>query len=178
MQRKRHGNILIFLDAAIIMRVQISEPSLLIERILLHIQTGRVDMCAQDVHPVFHRFLSDMKEDNGLVHPYAVNFVSLLHLFLFFQQRGQFYKSFLLRHIHQLVYTLALRLSLIQKLLVSFCKGKCLLLLLLMIGCPGIFTNHLTLLDSPMGLSKIPSHCHFPYENALVSTSQFDFHSL
>ena len=161
-------------------------------------------MCAQDVHPVFHRFLSDMKEDNGLIHPYAVNFVSFLHFFLFFQQRGQFYKPFLLRHIHQLVYALALRLSLIQKLLVSFCKGKCFLLLLLMIGCPRIFTNHLTLLDSPMGCQSSPSRFHFlpgvskspflfscssglskspslPFslmKKSLALTSQFNFHSL
>ena len=59
-QRKRHP--LVLLDAAVVMGIQEHQVRVLIQRILLHIQTGRVNMGAQNIHACFQRFLSDDKK--------------------------------------------------------------------------------------------------------------------
>ena len=75
-QRKRAGNKLIFLDAAVIVCIQITEAAFFVQRILFDIHSGAVDVRSQNVQAVFHRLRTDLKQHNGLVHPRAVNLIA------------------------------------------------------------------------------------------------------
>ena len=77
-KRKGYGHILILLDAAVVMCVEISHPAILIQRVLLEIKTGAVYMSTQDVHSVLKGFVSQIKESHGLSHADRVHLVSML----------------------------------------------------------------------------------------------------
>ena len=48
-QRQRQGYPLIFLDTAVIMSIQEGKIGILIQRVLLDVQSGGIDMCTQNV---------------------------------------------------------------------------------------------------------------------------------
>ena len=62
MDRQRQCDIVIFLDPAVIMGVEIGDAGVLIQRILLHIKSGRIDMRAENVQAVLKRLCSNLKE--------------------------------------------------------------------------------------------------------------------
>ena len=55
MQRKRNCSPLVFLDTAVVMRFEQCHLAVLVKRILLQIQTGRVDMCCAEPHAICNR---------------------------------------------------------------------------------------------------------------------------
>lgn len=69
------------------MRIQISQIRILIQRILLDIQSRRVDMCTENAHTSGKLFRSYMKQSNDLLHPYRINLVTGLDLLAFFKLR-------------------------------------------------------------------------------------------
>ena len=85
MHSKRQCHPLVFLYATIIMSIQISQVRILVQRILLNIQSRRVDMCTENAHPSGKLFGSYMKQGNDLLHPYCINLVTGLDLLAFFK---------------------------------------------------------------------------------------------
>ena len=57
-QSKRNGDVLIFLYAAVVVRVQKSKAVGLVQRILFKIETGRIDMRAQHSHTFDERLFA------------------------------------------------------------------------------------------------------------------------
>ncbi len=115
MDGKGNSHPLVFLHTAVIVRIQISEAAVLIERILLDIQSRGVDMGAENVDAVRHLIRSDLEQDDGLIHPYGVDAISRLQLIAGFHHCLQLPVSFFFDQIHDLVNALTLRLAVVQK---------------------------------------------------------------
>ena len=81
MQCKRQRNPLIFLDAAIVMRIKVSQPAVLIERILLHIEAAGVDMRAKNRKTRLQRLCTDMKEHHSLFHADCIDLIASRQFF-------------------------------------------------------------------------------------------------
>ena len=113
---------LVLFHAAVIMGVQISETAVLIERILFHVQTWRVDVRPENIDAVLHLLLADLKHHNGFIHPYGIHLVPGFQLFAVLHQRLQFLISRLIQRIYDLVDALPLGLSSVQK--VHILSGK------------------------------------------------------
>ena len=73
-ERQRHP--LIFLDAAVIMCVEISEPAVFVERILLDVEAASVVVRAENFQPALERFRADVEKRDRLFHANGVNFIA------------------------------------------------------------------------------------------------------
>ncbi len=89
MDGKGKGGPLVFLDASVIVGVQIGQFPLLVERILLHIQSGGVNVGCQDIHPFFQRLGPQMKQHCGFFHGDGVNPISGLQALPVLYDLGQ-----------------------------------------------------------------------------------------
>ena len=110
-QRQRH--ILVFFDAAVIVRVQIGNLAVLIQGILLDVQTGRIDVGAEYVHAVLKGLRADLEKDDRLIHPDAVDLVARRELSSFRNSFAQLNVAVFLGLVDKPVNTLPLRLSVI-----------------------------------------------------------------
>ena len=75
-QRQWQRYPLIFLDTPIVMGVQKHQILILIHGILLNIQTGRVDMCTQNIHSFTDRLLTNDKHCQRFPHMIVIYFVA------------------------------------------------------------------------------------------------------
>ncbi len=66
MERQRQGYPLVVLDAAVVMGVQEGEPVAFVHGVLLQVQTGAVDVRAQDVQARIQRLSADAGKDERL----------------------------------------------------------------------------------------------------------------
>ena len=66
MDGQRQRDPLVLLDAAVIVRVQIGHVFIFVERILLDVQAGRINVCAEDVHALFQRLTAELECCDGL----------------------------------------------------------------------------------------------------------------
>ena len=66
MKGERQRSPLIALDAAVVVRVKVGKARLLLERVLLHIEPGRVDVGAEDVESLLERLRADLEEQERL----------------------------------------------------------------------------------------------------------------
>ena len=57
-QGKRQSDVKIFLDTAVVMCVEIGKSAILVQRILLDIESRGVDMSAEDIHSALHRLMA------------------------------------------------------------------------------------------------------------------------
>ena len=73
---ERDGHPLIFLDSAVIVRIQIGKLGILVGRDLLDVQARRIDVGAEDAHALFKRLLAEDEERNGLVHVDGVDLIA------------------------------------------------------------------------------------------------------
>ena len=108
-----NGHPLVLLHATVIMGVQISESTILIQGILLYIQSGAVDMGSKDVHALCHGFTADLEHGDGFVHPYAVYLISGFKSSALFDQALQFTVTGLLNGIDNGVNALSLGLTVV-----------------------------------------------------------------
>ena len=138
---------LIFLYTAVIMGVQVCQAAVLIERILLYVDPGAVNMSSQNVDALFHGLLSHLEHHNGLIHPHAVDFVPLLELLSSLDQALQFPVSTGLDGIHNGVNTLPLRLAVVQELPVRRIEFFQLFQLSLIISLPSNLSFHFLFLS-------------------------------
>ena len=121
-QGERYRHPLVLLDAAVVMRIKVRQPAVLIERILLHIKAARVDVRAEDIHAVFHRLCADMKEHNRLFHVDGVDLIPRAELRPLSDNVRQITVARRLGSAHRLLHTLALRLAVREKINISTCK--------------------------------------------------------
>ena len=77
---KRNRYPLILLDSSVIVSVKICKSRILIQRILLYIDTRRVNVCSENVHAVLDRISSDVIESQCLLVVYCIHFVSCTKL--------------------------------------------------------------------------------------------------
>ena len=111
MQRQRHCYPLILLDAAVVMSIQKNHVGVLVQRILLQIQTGRVDMRSQNIHTILNRFRTDLEQNQRLIHADAVNTVALFQRLACFHDIFHAAITLRLCKTHRLCYTLTLCLG-------------------------------------------------------------------
>ncbi len=147
MNGQRQGHELIFLDATVIMGIQKGEATVLIERILLDIHSGRIDMRSQDVEAVLHGLFAHAEEADRLVHPDAVYAVSLFQLLFVRYGLLQLHKAFLFCAVYDLIHALALGLCFADEFDIFRCKIIAGLLHFQIIRDPGICSFH-TILPS------------------------------
>ena len=139
---QRQRDIKILLDTAVVMRIEISQPAVLVERILLHVETRGINVGSENIHTVLHRLLADFKENNGFVHPNGINFIARVQLLTAFDEPAEFAEALGLSHIDQGVNGLTLGLGIIEKLLVVLAEIICCFGLLPCIGSPCVFLVH------------------------------------
>ena len=84
-QRHGRGHPLIFFDTAVIMGIQIGQTAVLINGILLDIQSGGVDMGTDQIHSLLQTLLADLHQQNRLFHIYGIDLVACLQALSFFQ---------------------------------------------------------------------------------------------
>ena len=72
---KRDRHPLVLFDAAIVVRVEIRQTIVLVQRVLLHIKAAGVDVRAEDVHAVLHRLRPDVEEHDCLLHVDGVDLI-------------------------------------------------------------------------------------------------------
>ena len=77
-QGKRQRHPLILLDAAVIMRVHVREAAVFVQRILFDVKATRVNMRTENIHTVFERLVTDIKEHDGFFHVDGINFIARL----------------------------------------------------------------------------------------------------
>jgi len=143
MHGKRQCHPLVFLYTTIIMGIQISQIRILVQRILLDIQSRRIDMCTENAHTSGKLFRSYMKQSNDLLHPYRINLVTGLDLLAFFKLRLKRFISGSLCFLHDFCNTFPFRFSFIQKFSVSLRKLLHFCLFCFLIRKPRISSFHL-----------------------------------
>ena len=78
-QSKRNGDVLIFFNAAVVVRVQKSKAVGLVQRILFKVETGRVDVSAQNSESFGERLFADNVQNDVFVFVYFVQLVAGLN---------------------------------------------------------------------------------------------------
>ena len=143
---KRSCDKLILLDAAVVMGIKISVAALLIQRVLLDIHAGAVNVCAQNIDALLHGTRPEAEQHHRLIHPGHVYLVAGLKLFpillCLLDGTGELYVSGILRRIHKGVHALSFRLVLGNEPAIILRKGKTALLSLQIIGIPHIYSFH------------------------------------
>ena len=67
---------LVFLDAAVIMRVKQRESARFIQRVLLDVQAGAVNVGAEDIEALLHGAAADLCQDDRLAETVGVHFIA------------------------------------------------------------------------------------------------------
>ena len=122
-QRQRDGDPLIFLDAAVIMRIQIRQIGILIERVLLHVDARGVDVRAEDIHALLQRLLAQHEEHEALAHPVGIDARARFQLPARANDRVQILKAVRLRQLLAVGHALALRFAVVDEIAVCLGKG-------------------------------------------------------
>ena len=136
MDCKRHRNPLILLHTAIIMGIQVSNLLLLIKRILLDINSRRINMSPQNIHTILNRLRSCLEEDDCPSHIIHINFITGFYRFFIFPEFLHVPVSGFLCKTNCLSDTFSLRLSRIQTFPVLLIHPLQLLQMLLIINLP------------------------------------------
>lgn len=112
------------------------------QTVLFHVQTGRINVGAQNVDAVLHFLPANVEKDNGLIHPYGVNLISRLYLLPLFHKSLQLLIPCILQRIYDLVNALSFRLSVVQEIHILSGESFYFLQLLRIVGFPCIFLFH------------------------------------
>ena len=75
MKGKGDGHPLVLFHAAIVMGIQIGNPAVLIEGILLDIQPRGIYMCAQDIHSLCHGTLPNAEQCHCFIHAGRIDLI-------------------------------------------------------------------------------------------------------
>ena len=110
-QCERQRDPLVLLDAAVVMRVEVGEAAVLVERVLLDIESARVDVRAEDGQALFQRLLADLEQHDALLHVDGIDLVAGLELLAGTQDILQVAVTGALCLAHGLSDALALRLA-------------------------------------------------------------------
>ena len=111
---------LIFLDAAVVMRVKVCKSFVLVERVLLHVDTRGIDVRAEDIHSRRERLLADAEKRKHLVHVHRIYLVPCLQLVSCCQYFFDTAVACRLRHADAQLHTFTLGLAGIEAGFVPF----------------------------------------------------------
>ncbi len=117
--RQRQRNPLVLLDAAVIMRIEVGEAAVLIERVLLDIEAAGINMRPEDVHALGEWLVADIEERQRLLHIHRVDFIARLQLLPCSHDVCEVAVAHRLSLLHGLPDALALRLARAQELPVA-----------------------------------------------------------
>ena len=126
MQRKRNRCPLILLDAAVIMGLEHCQLVILIQGILLHVQTGRVNMRSAQTHALCDRCSTDHSGNDRLATVVYIDLVPCLE----FHIRSKGNESLFLQQSRRILCSLTLGFGRIQKCHIVCRKSIALLLCL------------------------------------------------
>ena len=143
MQCERNRDVQIFLDPPVIVRVEVSEPAVLVERILLDVDARRVEMRAENIQALLERLRSDLKEHDGLIHPDRIDFVARLQRSAGPNELGKLPEAVHFRLVHDRVNALSLRFGDVQKCFILLGELHCRFFLLSGVGSPYISSVHI-----------------------------------
>ena len=115
---KRDCNPLVFLDTAIVMGIQIGKLIVLIQRVLLDVDTRGIDVGAQYVHSCLERLLPNMEDCDCLIHTHGIYLVACFKRLFRFLHCFQRLISFLLKPLHSSIDAFPLCLTFVQTQLV------------------------------------------------------------
>ena len=128
------------------MRIKVGKTAVLVQRVLLDIETAGVDMRAEDGQALLQRLVADVKEHDGLVHVHGIDLVARLQFFAFGYDVLQIAVTRDFRQPHGLRRALALRLTTRQKRLVPVAQRLQSLLFALTVLVPNrnllLFLSH------------------------------------
>ena len=124
------------------MGIEIGKSAVLIQRVLLDIESRGVDMSTEDIHSVLHRLMAYFHQYDGLVHPYSVDLVTGRKGPAFLYQSCELHESAFLRLIHDRIHALALCLGYVEELLIFLGKIIGFLYSLIAVGRPYISSVH------------------------------------
>ena len=141
-QRQRHRQPLVLLDAAVVVRIQIGQAARLVQRVLLYIQARGIDVRAEDVHALLQRMAAHHKEQEALVHPVDVDAVACLERAALAHEHVKIREAARLRRLHGRAHALALGLSMVKVIAIRARKRVNPGQSGLVIGLPGIFSLH------------------------------------
>ena len=142
MERQRLSDPLVLLNAAVIVGIQVGQTLVFIQRILLHVNPGRVDVGTQNVHALAHGLLADDEEHNVLLHPHPVHPVTSLELFTLGNDLIQVTESSCFGQLHSFGNALPLRFAVVQERNIALAQRFHLLQCSFVIAFPGILFIH------------------------------------
>ena len=151
---------MILFNAAVIMGVQIGQPLFFIQRVLLDVDAGGVDVRAKDIHALAHGLAADDEQHDVLLHPSAIYTVAGNKLAARTNDLIQIPETGGLRLLHGFGNALALRLTGVQKRDIALAERFHLLQLGFFISGPGILFVHDELPSCP----RAPWHAAVPLE--------------
>ena len=96
------------------MCVQISKSLVFIQRILLYINSRRINMCSQNIHSFLYRRCSCLEKYNGLPHIIHIYFIPCMNLCAGFDQIFHIPVSLCLCQFNRLFDAFTFRLTFIQ----------------------------------------------------------------
>ena len=144
--RKRNRRPLVFLNSTVVMQVQIRHLRIFIERILLQVQPGGIDMRSQDPHALLQRLSADREQSHRLLHPDRVHTVAGLQALPLRDNVLKVSAAGLFRQSYSFLHTLPLGLGGGHKLFVVFRQSHQLFQLAVRIAFPLIFPVHIIIL--------------------------------
>ena len=115
MNCQRQSYPLIFFYATVVVRIQVSRKISFIQRILLYVQSWRVNVRTKDYKPVFQIFTSNLKKGNAFVHFLNINLVASLYFF----NSIKIFIAIFFCSLYNFSDTFALCFSFVQKILIS-----------------------------------------------------------
>ena len=133
---------LIFLDTAIVVGIEVCKVCVFIQRILFYVETWGVDVCAEDVHTFFQRFLAYVEQCHDLFHSDCIYFISRLDLLAccLFCFKADISVGFCFSDKFRHTFTLCL--ACIKECAVILCKFLHLFLIRFSIRKPCVFSFH------------------------------------
>ena len=124
------------------MGVKKSKVSRFIERVLLDIESWRIDMGSDDVHAVSDDVFADVEQHYHLVHVDCVYFVPFCKFLPFFDHTCKVFVTVLFCHSNDKFGALALRLAAVKKGNIISAQFLEFLQVFSAVGVPSVFVNH------------------------------------
>ena len=146
------------------MRIEKHQFLILIERILLQIQTRRIDMCTEDVDPALYGIRPDHKKRHALSIIVRIDLVARFQLLPGSDHILQILEPCFFRLFHEICHAFPFGLAVTQKSLVLIRKIKYSFNFCCRIGLPCIFPFHLI----PLLLTVYSCVIFIPDLNSLV----------
>ena len=103
------------------MRIKISKSAILIQGIGLHVQTGRINMRAQNVHALLNRSRTDPEHQQRLIHSAEIDPIAFDKFLFLLHQTAKFLIALPLNLVDDIIRTFPFGLSFIEEIHIRLC---------------------------------------------------------